>query len=41
MYIALLEDPMIHVVYMFLFYLALLMLTLGPSRASDSHLAAE
>ena len=38
LYAALLEDPMIHVVYMFLFYLALLLLTLGPARYADSGL---
>ena len=35
LYSTLLKDPMIHVVYMLLFYLALLLLTLSSSRASD------
>ena len=35
LYTALLKDPMIHVVYMFLFYLALLLLTLAPARSSS------
>lgn len=36
LYAMLLAEPIIHVVYMFLFYIALLMLTLGPSRSSST-----
>lgn len=36
LYAMLLAEPMIHVVYMFLFYIALLMLTLGPSRSASA-----
>ena len=35
LYSTLLNDPMIHVAYMFLFYLALLLLTLSSPRSSD------
>ena len=41
LYGTLLEDPIIHAVYMFLFYTALLMLTLGPSRSAETAGAAE
>ena len=35
LYSTLLNDPMIHVVYMLLFYLALLLLTLSSFHSSD------
>ena len=35
LFIAVLHDPMIHVVYMFLFYLALLVLTISPSFSKE------
>ncbi len=35
LYIALLSDPKIHVIYMFLFYTALLTLTVSDSRSSE------
>ena len=41
LYGTLLEDPIIHAVYMFLFYTALLMLTLGPSRSAETAGTAE
>ena len=36
LYSALIADPMIHVVYMFLFYVALLLITISPALSSAS-----